>query len=169
MRRAMFLAAVVLGLCVAICARQVVFAKCRCNGGSRKAAKQQRKCERRGNCSPQFVQPDGGGGTYYNPYGGDAITPTWGSARPAAPPQYTVTQRWVYENGDTGEQRCFGTYCRTVRIPKPPEDAKVPAPAPVPDPAFKGVKAPEAPAKTAKEEAKADGVGVFPPGVLPGT
>src|SRR4051812_22651568 len=72
-----FLAVAVAAAFLSVGSHVDLSAKCRC-GGSRKEARQQhraeRRCAKRGTCS-QYVQPvpNGGGGSYYNPYGGDRI------------------------------------------------------------------------------------------------
>ena len=143
MRSMMFLASIVCALVAAAFAGEVVQAKCRCNASSRRAAKCERKAYRRGYVFTDNRQPTTDN-SYYNPYGGDAITPTAGAA-------VETEVKWV----------CNGRSCYPVRVPvvRP-----VAPPAPQPDPAFKDV----APIQ-AKPQTPPSTQSVFPPGVINGT
>ncbi len=196
-----FLTAIAVGcmaMVVAAGSEVDLLAKCRCDGcncsrgggGARRAARQERRAAKRG-MSSQSVTPNGGG-SGYNPYGGDGIN-IIGAAAPAASggrlgktgvdeqgKQYRVTDCWVTASG-AFEQRCYGTPCVTVPVPATPQ-AKQESPKPQPDPEFKKV-APDSARETPKAEKDENAVvgeaaadaganpptNWFPPGVISGT
>lgn len=147
-------------------------AKCRCDGG-RKAARQERKANKRGRCNAVYIQPNGGeSNTYNNPYGSDGIAPTWGAAASRIgvvefdPYRgwYTVTDEWVNVRGEACEKHCYGTYCIDVRVSKPIPQKPVPQPSqPEVAPKASGTEPAKAPADTAAVKVE------YPPGVLPGS
>lgn len=130
--------AVCCAMAVAAFAEVDLLAKCRCDGcncskgGAKRAARQERRACKRGAAVQgfQYVTPDGGGGNSTSPYGIDQIQEVGAASSrvgargvEADGQAFVVTHTWATADGRQFEQRCYGTYCKTIAVAPPPVPA----------------------------------------------
>lgn len=154
MRQCGFLTAILFGLFAVCFCTDEVFARCRCDGagGSRRQARHEKRATRRSTQAAAVNTPQG----YYNPYGGDSITPLG------------IQSAGIQSATDTELQwRCGPRGCYPIRVKVSP--SKV---APTPDPRFQpaprpeDAKAPEPPPLSPPAVDPLPAGAVIPPGVV---